>query len=146
MAASFINKRDKARGQPPAFVKEPKWTEKVEMIPHLQQLLRENQATSGASQIYNDKRHWYSITGINSMNQQTPISAFTGIPSGKLYSIHGGVGKLVAQQLQKPNKIWVGRNGHRLTEPILTESAKLKVDHVLLILIFGIEEWNQPRI
>lgn len=124
MAASFINYRDKARVQPTAFFKEPKWTQKVEMIPHLQQLLRENQSTSGASQIYNDKSHWYSITGINSVNQQTPISAFTGIPSGKMYSIHGGVGKLVAQQLQKPNKIWVGINGHRLTESILVESGK----------------------
>ncbi|XP_069794504.1 uncharacterized protein [Narcine bancroftii] len=101
MAASFINQRHK-----------------VEKVPHLQMLLHENQATSGASRIYNDKSHWYFISGINCFNEQTPISAFTGNPSGKMYCIHGEVGKLVAQQLQKPNNIRVGINGHRSTEPI----------------------------
>ncbi|XP_038650365.1 uncharacterized protein LOC119964664 isoform X2 [Scyliorhinus canicula] len=127
MAAVFINRGCKARAQPVTPLAKPlrlpKWSEEVETIPHLRTLLRDNQATSGASHVYKDKLHWYSLTGTNSPREQTPISAFTG-DLDAMYYIHGGVGKLVAQQLQDEAKIRVGKNGLQTVDPLQSEHGR----------------------
>ncbi|XP_072369001.1 uncharacterized protein [Scyliorhinus torazame] len=127
MAAGFINRGCKARAQPVAplatSLRLPKWSEEVDTIPRLQTLLRDNQATSGASHVYKDKLHWYSLTGANSPRKQTPISAFTG-DLNPMYYIHGGVGKLVAQQLQDEAKIRVGKNGLQTVDHLQSEHGR----------------------
>ncbi|XP_014345500.1 uncharacterized protein LOC102350796 isoform X1 [Latimeria chalumnae] len=102
----------------------PKWNTEVNNVLQLEHLWQpDSQAIVGASLAYTDTSHWCSFSGNNNLREVMSVTTFTD-ENKDLYSLHGGVEKLVAPQLQNGNIIRVGINGDLQGKTLKMENGR----------------------